>query len=245
MFSGKVCLVTGSSKGIGRACAVEFSKNGAYVIVHYNKDEEGALETEKLINEVSGRCQLIQGDLSSVFGCKNVVDLAIEKAGKMDILINNAGISRNEPFIFNSEEDIENLVKTNINSFLYTSYYASKYMIKNYHGIIINIGSIWGEVGASNEVVYSLTKGAMHGFTKALGKELGPSGLRVVAIAPGVVETNMNDNLSLNEKTNLKESIPVGRFATKEEIAKFVTFLASPSAAYANAKVFIVDGGIV
>ena len=245
MFQGNVCLITGSSKGIGKACAVEFSKKGAYVIVHYNKDKNGALETARIIKDNHGYCQLVQGDLSSSFECKKVVDSVINNAGKIDILVNNAGISISKPFIFTSEDDVETLVNTNINSFLYTSYYASKHMIKNSHGIILNIGSIWGEVGASNEVIYSLTKGAMHAFTKALGKELGPSGVRVVSIAPGVVDTCMNDNLTLDEKNNVNMSIPVGRFASKEEIAKFVVFLASPSASYANAKVFVIDGGIL
>jgi len=245
LFQGKVCLITGSSKGIGRACAVEFSKNGAYVIVHYNKDKDGALETARLIGEKHGHCQLVQGDLSSRFQCKNVIDLSLKNAGKIDILVNNAGISMSDPFIFTSEDNIEALVNTNINSFLYASYYASKHMVKNSHGVILNIGSIWGEVGASNEVIYSLTKGAMHAFTKALGKELGPSGVRVVSIAPGLVETNMNDNLTPDEKSNLNLSIPIGRFASKEEIAKFAVFLASPSASYANAKVFVLDGGIL
>ncbi len=245
MSIGKVCLITGASRGIGRACAIEMSKNGAYVIVHYNKDEKAALETERIIRESSGYCKLIKEDLSSKLGCKRLVQTAINEAGKIDVLINNVGISSSNPFIFTKEENIEDLLCTNINSFLFTSYYISKHMVQNSSGVIINIGSIWGEVGASNEVVYSLTKGAMHTFTKALGKELGPSGIRVVSIAPGVVETSMNDNLSSDEKFNLEESIPLGRFASKEEIAKFAVFLASPSASYANAKVFILDGGIL
>ncbi|MCL2321385.1 MAG: SDR family oxidoreductase [Oscillospiraceae bacterium] len=245
MLRSKVCLVTGASKGIGRSIALEFSKNGYFVIIHYNKDEKGAMETERLIKKASGHCNLIKSDLSTRVGCKSLIESAISKAGKVDILINNAGISKNNPFIFTSEEDIENLINTNINSFLYTSYYTSKHMVTKKQGVIINIGSIWGEVGASNEVVYSLTKGAMHSFTKSLGKELGPSGIRVLAIVPGIVDTSMNKDLTEDEKFDLMDSIPLGRFASTSEIAEFAVFLASPSASYANAKVFIVDGGFI
>ncbi len=246
MLKGKVALITGASKGIGKECAKEFSKNGAFVIIHYNTDKEGAIDTLKSIKEEGGFGLLIGGDLSSLDGCCQVVKSSIEKAGKIDILVNNAGISKNNPFIFTKEEDIQRLVDVNINSFLYMSYYISKHMINNsINGVIINIGSIWGEAGASNEVVYSLTKGAMHVFTKALGKELGPSGIRVLCLAPGVVDTSMNDVLLTDELADLKEDIPLGRFCKKEEIAKFAAFLASDGASYANAKVFLVDGGIL
>lgn len=241
---GKVAIVTGGSRGIGRETALELARNGCSILVNYSKDEEGAKETEKLIDEIGGFSKSIKEDVGSFEGSKRIVDFAIASFGKIDIIVNNAGRSYIGLFMDMGKEDIDNIVNTNLMGTMYLSKHAIPHML-NRGGSIINISSMWGEVGASCEVAYSTTKGGMNLFTKALAKEMAPSNIRVNAIAPGVINTQMNGFLNDEDRKALEEEIPMGRFGDVSEIAKAVKFLASDDSSYLTGQIIRIDGGMI
>jgi 3-oxoacyl-[acyl-carrier protein] reductase len=241
---GKIALVTGSSKGIGRAIAVELSKAGAVVAVNYNRDLKGAEETLNIIESFGGSGIILQGDVSNYTTSKEIIKKVIERFGKLHILVNNAGISRVGLLIDMTEEDISSLIDTNLKGVINCSHHALKHMAFSNQGCIINISSIWGNVGASCEAVYSATKGGINSFTKALAKEMAMSNIRVNAISPGVINTEMNQWLSEEDKENLMQDIPMSRFGTTDEIGKLAVFLASENASYITGQILTVDGGM-
>lgn len=244
-LSGKIALVTGSSRGIGRSIAVELSKHGAITIINYKDDEAGAEQTLREVKENGGNGAIFRCDISVNTEVKNMIQDIVNKFGKIDILVNNSGISKIGLFIDMAEKDYDDIMNVNFKGVYNCTSYAVKDMIKRKSGSIINISSIWGNVGASCEVLYSATKGAINSFTKALGKELAPSGIRVNAISPGVIDTKMNKVFSEEEREELKNEIPMMRFGKTEEIAKAVVFLASSEASYITSQVLTVDGGML
>ncbi|MBL4935715.1 SDR family oxidoreductase [Clostridium sp. YIM B02515] len=244
-LSGKTALVTGASSGIGRSIAVELSKAGAVVAVNYNKNEEGAYETLKIIKENGGFGIIVKGNVGSYEEVKNMIDLTIHKFGRIDILVNNAGISKVGLFMDMQEDEWSDLLNIDLNGVINCSHYALKYMAYQKSGNIINISSIWGNSGASCETVYSAAKGAVNSFTKALAKEMALSNIRVNAIAPGVIDTEMNKWLSLEDKEALLQEIPMMRFGTGEDIGKLAMFLASDEAKYITGQIITVDGGMM
>lgn len=241
---GKVAIVTGASRGIGRAIALELAKEGASIVVNYSRDEDGAKETEKQLREIGTSVLLCKEDISNFKSCKNIVDKTIETFGKVDILVNNAAKSTIGLFMDNSEEDINTLLNTNLLGPLYLSRNVIGHMI-NRGGVILNISSIWGEVGASCEVLYSTSKGGINLFTKSLAKEMAGCNIRVNAIAPGVIDTDMNKFLSKEDRKDLEDEIPMGRFGLPKEIAKTAVFLCSKEASYITGQVIKVDGGMI
>lgn len=243
-LKGNVALVTGASKGIGRAIAVELAKEGAMVAVNYNTDKEGCAETLKLIESFGGYAIGIKGDVSNYKDVKSIISKVIDNYGKIDILVNNAGISIRNLFMDMKLEDMDNLININLKGVMYTCHSVLPYMTSQKYGRIVNISSIWGDVGGSCEAVYSASKGAINSFTKALGKEMALNGIRVNAISPGVIDTGMNSWLSQEEKNELKEEIPVGEFGRGEDIGKAVVFLCSKDAQYINSQIITVDGGM-
>lgn len=244
-FAGKVVLITGGSRGIGKSIAVEFAKLGATVVINYKSNDNAVEETLCDIKSLGGYAVAIKGDISDYKFVKNMIDDIINKFGKIDVLVNNAGISKIGLFIDMEEEDFDDIIGTNLKGIFNTCHNVSKYMLKKRKGNIINISSIWGGVGASCEVLYSASKGGVNSFTKALGKELAASGIRVNAVQPGVIDTEMNKWLSKEEKDSLIEEIPMMKFGKGEDIAKLVTYLASDNAKYITAQVITVDGGYV
>lgn len=244
-LQGKVALVTGASRGIGKAIAIELAKEGASVIINYSKDDNGAEVTLAEIIAKGGYGKLLKGDISSFETARNIIDQIIESFGKIDIVVNNAGRSTIGLFMDSSFEDINNLIGTNLLGAMYLSKHALPHMIRRGQGNIINISSIWGEVGASCEVVYSTTKGGINLFTKALAKEVAPMGVRVNAIAPGVIDTDMNSFLGVDEKKELEEEIPSGRFGKTSEIAKAVIFLCNDQCNYLTGQIIRIDGGLI
>lgn len=244
-LQGKIALVTGASRGIGKAIAVELAKEGASVIINYSKDDAGAKNTLDEIIAVGGYAKLYKGDISNYNTCKDIINFVVTSFGKIDILINNAGISNIGLFMDSSEEDIDNIMGINIIGAMYLSRLTLPHMISKGKGNIINISSIWGEVGASCEVIYSTSKGAINLFTKSLAKEVAPMGVRVNAIAPGVINTEMNSFLSEEEKNDLKEEIPMGRFGETSEVGKLAVFLCSNSCSYLTGQIIKVDGGMI
>lgn len=244
-LTGKIALVTGAAKGIGRSIAIELAKAGASVIINYNKSE---LEAEKLVNEIrdSGLYAVKHKcDISNYNDVTKMIKDIKNKFGKIDILVNNAGISSIGLFIDSEEEQWDNIINTNLKGVYNTCHNVSKIMLNQMSGVIINISSIWGNVGASCEVIYSASKGGINAFSKALGKELAPSSIRVNAVAPGVIDTDMNRGISNEDRELLISEIPMNRMGSGDEVGKLVVFLCSDEAKYITSQVITIDGGYI
>ena len=241
---GKVAIVTGASRGIGRAIAIELGKEGASIIINYSKDEEGAKESLEALRELGIVAYAVKSDISSFEGAEYIINKTLEHFGKVDIVVNNAARSTIGLFMDATKEDIEGLLNTNLLGAMYLSKLAIPHMLGK-GGAILNISSMWGEVGASCEVLYSTSKGGLNLFTKALAKEMAPSNIRVNAIAPGVIDTKMNSFLNEEEREELENEIPVGRFGLPEEIGKTAVFLCSEDSSYITGQILRVDGGYI
>lgn len=241
---GKVAIITGASRGIGRAIAIELGKEGASVVINYSKDEEGAKETLEALRELGVVAYAIKRDVSSFEGAEEIINKTLEHFGKVDIVVNNAARSTLGLFMDATREDIEGLISTNLLGAMYITKLAIPHMLGK-GGAVLNISSMWGEVGASCEVLYSTSKGGLNLFTKALAKEMAPSNVRVNAIAPGVIDTKMNSFLSQEEREELENEIPVGRFGLPEEIGKTAVFLCSDDSSYITGQILRVDGGYI
>ena len=200
----KIIVVTGSSRGIGAAIVKHLAKLGYTVILNYNKSEASAKNVESELKKQGYTVDVFRADVSKPMEAKNLIDFAINKYGKIDVLINNAGICQDKLFTEITDEDWQNMMDNNLNSAFYCSREAAKNMIHNKQGLIINMSSIWGLTGGSMEVHYSTTKAGLIGLTKALAKELGPSNIRVNAIAPGIIDTDMNRGYSKEDLEELK-----------------------------------------
>ena len=233
----KVVVVTGGARGIGAEIVKFLAKLGYKVVLNYNKSESYAQDVKKELNNV----EIFKADVSKKEEAKALIDFAIKKYGKIDVLINNAGIAQTKLFTEITDEDWKNIIDTNLNSAFYCSREAVKNMIHNKSGLIINISSIWGITGASCEVAYSTSKAAINGFTKALAKELGPSNIRVNAIAPGIINTEMNKYLTQEELTNIKEEIPLEKIGDPVDIAKCVKWLIEDN--YTTGQIISINGG--
>ena len=235
----KVVVVTGSSRGIGANIVKTLAKKGYRVILNYNKSENYAQNVQKQLINVD----IFKADVSKKAEAVSLINFAIEKYGKIDVLINNAGISQSKLFTDLTDEDWNNIINSNLNSAFFCSREAAKNMIHNKSGLIINISSIWGITGASCEVAYSTSKAALNGFTKALAKELGPSNIRVNAIAPGIINTDMNNYLSNEELESIKEEIPLERIGETIDISKCVEWLIEDN--YTTGQIISINGGWV
>lgn len=233
----KVVVVTGGSRGIGAEIVKFLAKLGYKVVLIYNKSESYAQDVKKELNDV----EIFKADVSKKEEANALIDFAIKKYGKIDVLINNAGIAQTKLFTEITDEDWKDIIDTNLNSAFYCSREAVKNMIHNKSGLIINISSIWGITGASCEVAYSTSKAAINGFTKALAKELGPSNIRVNAIAPGIINTEMNSYLSKDELKNIKEEIPLEKIGDPVDIAKCVKWLIEDN--YTTGQIISINGG--
>lgn len=237
----KIIVVTGSSRGIGAAIVKHLAKLGYTVILNYNKSEASAKNVESELKKQGYTIDVFRADVSKPMEAKNLIDFAINKYGKIDVLINNAGICQDKLFTEITDEDWKNMMDNNLNSAFYCSREAAKNMIHNKQGLIINMSSIWGLTGGSMEVHYSTTKAGLIGLTKALAKELGPSNIRVNAIAPGIIDTDMNRGYSKEDLEELKNEIPLERIGTANNIAKSVAWLIEDD--YTTGEVISINGG--
>lgn len=241
---GKVAIITGGSRGIGRAIAIELGKEGASIVINYSKDEEGARETLEYLKDNGISAIGIKKDVSTFEGAEEIVNKTVEHFGRIDILVNNAAKSTIGLFLDATKEEIDGLLNTNLIGAMYLTRNALPHMLGR-KSSIINISSMWGEVGASCEVLYSTSKGGLNLFTKALAKEMAPSGIRVNAISPGVIDTKMNSFLSEEDRNSLEDEIPMGRFGMPEEIGKVAVFLCSDESSYMTGQILRVDGGYI
>lgn len=221
----KVIIITGASRGIGKETAKLLAKDGNKVIANYNKSEQQAHELQEELKKENIKIDIFKADVSKREECKKIVEYAINKYKKIDVLVNNAGISMWGPFTDITDEQIEKIIKVNLYSAIAMTQEAIKYMIREKNGCIINMSSIWGIVGASCEVAYSITKAGIDGLTKALAKELGPSNIRVNSIAPGTIETEMNAQLSEEEIKEIENETPLGKIGKPKDIAKTIQWL--------------------
>lgn len=243
-LTGKVAIVTGASRGIGRGIAIELAKEGAAIVINYSKDDEGAEETLNMLKEIGVSAIKIKKDISIYEETEEIVNEAIKHFGKIDILVNNAGRSVIGLFMDAGKDEIDNLMKSNLLGAMYLTKNVIPHMLSR-GGAILNISSMWGDVGASCEVLYSASKGGINLFTKALAKEMAPSNIRVNAIAPGVINTKMNSFLTDEDKRDLEEEIPMGRFGDSEEIGKIAVFLCSDDSSYITGQIIRADGGMI
>lgn len=237
----KVAVVTGGSRGIGASIVKELANSGYKIVLNYNKSEEKA---EQIKNELikSGKIvEIFKADIRKKDEVKALIDFTVSKFGTIDILVNNAGISQTKMFMDITEEDWNDMIQTNLTSAFYTTQEALKYMISKKQGCIINISSIYGVTGGSCEVHYSVAKAGLDGMTKSLAKELGLSNIRVNSVAPGAINTDMNNFLTEEEKTELNNEIPLGRMGETNEIAQCVKMLIENE--YITGQVVQVNGG--
>jgi len=239
----KIAIVTGASRGIGREVAKELAESGITVIANYNKSEEEAKKLQQELEEQNFKLEIVKADVSKREDVKKLVEYTIEKYGKIDILINNAGISEYKLFTDETDEDWDKLINTNLYSAFAMSQEVIPNMVYNKKGCIINISSIWGIVGGSLEVLYSISKAGLDGMTKALAKELGPSNIRVNSIAPGMINTKMNSKFTEKEIEEIKEEIPLERLGNPQDIAKCVKWLIDDN--YTTGQVISINGGWV
>ena len=244
----KTVLVTGASRGIGRAIAVIFAKNGYNVAINYNKSRGQAKELVMNLQEQGvpkDNLYLIRADISRTEEVSHMIARTIKNFGKIDILVNNAGVAWTGLLTDMTETEWDEIFNTNIKAMFSACRLVLPDMIRRKAGKIINISSMWGQVGASCEVAYAASKGAVDAFTKALAKEVGPSGITVNAISPGVIDTEINGHLTEHEMTDLKEETPLEKIGKPEDVAEVALFLASQKADFITGQIIPVNGGFV
>lgn len=238
-----VAIVTGGAKGIGRAIVEELVKSGYNVIINYFHSEEQAKLLKEQLNQTNYNVEICKADVSKRGEVQKLVTFAKRTFGEIDVLINNAGIDKWQLFTDITDEDWQDMISNNLNSVFYMTQEVVKDMIRAKKGCIISISSIWGITGASCEVGYSVSKAGVDGLTKALAKELAPSGIRVNAVAPGAIMTDMNKNFTKEEVEEINRQIPLGRFGKPEDIAKCVKWLIEDD--YTTGQIISPNGGWV
>ena len=244
-LSGKSALVTGGSRGIGKAIGLRLATQGADVAFSYKGNEAAARETAREIQAMKRRALAVQGDVADVDSAENVVKAALEAFGKIDILVNNAGITRDDLIMRMSPEAWREVLETNLFGAFWMTKAVTRPMLKARGGRIINITSVSGQAGQMGQANYSAAKAGLIGLTKATARELASRGITVNAVAPGFVLTELTQDLPDALKEEITSRTPLGRFGTTEEVANAVAFLASDEAAYITGQVLAVDGGLV
>ncbi len=244
MLTGKIALVTGAGRGIGLAVAKELAENGAFVYINYRGSKEQAEAAAMELSNTKGGAQAIQCDVADFQACKEMIDVIIKEKGRIDILVNNAGITKDNLLMKMSEEEFDQVLDTNLKGAFHTIRHASRYMLKQRSGKIINIASVSGVLGNAGQANYSASKAGVIGLTKSVARELASRSIQVNAVAPGYVETDMTSALSDKVREQLLAQIPLRRIGEPKEIAHAVLFLASEASAYITGQVLCVDGGM-
>ncbi len=243
--TGRVAVVTGGASGIGKAIAKKLCRDGFSVVIQYHRSEAEAKAFASELLLSGGRVMTIKAELSDPEAVRNMIETVVRTFGAPYVLVNNAGIAQQKLFTDITDEDWNRMIGVNLSAPFYLCRAVLPYMIHEKKGRIINIASMWGEVGASCEVHYSAAKAGLIGLTKALAKEVAPSGILVNAVSPGAVDTRMMASFSAEDIAALCEEIPLERLAKPEEIASVVSFLASDAASYITGQIIGVNGGMV
>lgn len=237
----KVVIVTGGSRGIGAEIVKTLAHEGYKIVLNYNNSEVNAKKIQEELLKENIKIEIFKADVSKRAEAKELINFALKKFNTIDILINNAGIAQEKLFTDITDYDWNYMLENNLNSVFYCTQEVLKTMIGNKKGCIINISSIWGITGASCEVAYSTAKAAINGFTKSLAKELGPSNIRVNAIAPGIINTDMNNKLTKEELKNIEKEIPLERIGEPRDISKCIKWLIEDT--YTTGQIISVNGG--
>lgn len=243
-LSGKVALVTGASRGIGRAIALALAEQGAAVLVNYNGSRERALEVVAQIEQNGGQAEAVGCDVADFASCGKLVEEIIGKYGHVDILVNNAGVTRDNLILRMTEEEYDKVLDTNLKGAFNTIRHLSRYFLKQRGGKVINISSVSGVMGNAGQSNYSASKAGLIGLTKSVARELAGKGVCVNAVAPGYIDTDMTEALPEKAREGLLQMIPMGRIGKPEDIAQTVVFLAGKEADYITGQVICVDGGM-
>lgn len=244
MLQNKVAVITGASRGIGRAIALHMAKLGAQVVINYSGSEEKAKEAKQEITEAGGKVDIYQCDVADFKACETFVKEVIAKFGRIDILVNNAGITKDGLLMSMSEEDFDKVLAVNLKGTFHMTRFVSRQMMKQRSGRIINMASVVGVSGNAGQANYAASKAGVIGFTKSAAKELASRGITVNAIAPGYIVTDMTGKLNEETKQKIADQIPLGTLGEPEQVAYAAAFLASEQAAYITGQVLHVDGGL-
>lgn len=239
-----VALVTGASRGIGRACALELARQGWKVGINYLNNHEQAESLAQEITSIGSEAITLPADVKMAAACRQMIDTVTKHWGGLQVLVNNAGISRDQLLIRISDQEWDDMLATNLSSAFYCTRQALRPMMKARYGRVINISSIVGIAGNSGQAHYAAAKAGLIGFTRTVAKEYGGKGITANAIAPGYIETDMTRDLSVVADGGIKDRIAVGRLGSAQDIASLAAFLASPAAGYITGQVIQVDGGL-
>ena len=245
MLKGKCALVTGASRGIGKAIALKLASLGANLVLNYRSSEAEALEVEKAVKDMGVDAISVKGDISKLADVENLVTAAKEKFGVIDIMVNNAGITRDTLILRMKEEDFDKVIDVNLKGVFNCLKTITPIMVRQKHGKIINLSSVVGISGNAGQVNYAASKAGVIGMTKSLAKEVGSRGINVNAVAPGFIETDMTEVLGEKYKEEMKKNIPLKKLGKPEDVADVVAFLASESSDYITGQVIHVDGGML
>ncbi len=243
-FDGQVALVTGGSRGIGRACCLAFARRGAKVAINYAGNEAAASETARLVAEAGAEAKLLRFDVADPAAAAGAVDELVKAWGRLDVLVNNAGVAIDGLLLRLREDDLRRQLAVNVEGAFWLAKAAARPMMKQRKGAIVNLSSVVGEMGNAGQSAYAATKAALFGLTKSLARELASRNIRVNAVAPGFIDTDMTSGIPEAQRQKMLEMIPAGRLGSADEVARVVSFLASEDAAYVTGEILRVNGGM-
>lgn len=240
----KIAVVTGASKGIGRACALRLAKDGMIVIVNYSHSDEEAAKTVEEIKAAGGDAAAYKADVSDLAQVKEMFKFVADTYGGVDVLVNNAGIVRDEYLLMLTQENLDKCLDLNIKGYFYCAQQAALKMYSRKSGVIVNMSSVSSKMALAGQSVYSATKGAVNSMTQTMAKELARKNIRVNAVCPGFVQTDMVKQLPEDKKKEYIKEVPLGRFADVDEVASLTAFLCSDDARYITGQAIVLDGGL-
>lgn len=244
ILTGHVALITGASRGIGKAIALVLAQHGAFIVVNYRGNQSAAEQALAAINENGGKGELLPFDISDEAQVESAVKSIVDRHQKVDILVNNAGVTSDSLLLRMKAQDWDQVVGTNLKGTILCTKSVSRQMIRQRSGRIVNLSSIVGQMGNAGQSLYAATKAGIIGFTKSIAREVASRGVTVNAIAPGFIETEMTAGLPAKVQDDYRQAIPLGRFGTAEEVAQAVLFLVGPGAGYITGQVVNVNGGL-